>query len=88
MIRDMGRRGAWVAIRARLGHLRPAWGNSLRNPEPRTGEIFNDEIAFAFGFALIAMAYGIGPISGCHINPAVSLGVYAAGRMSAADLGS
>ena len=43
-------------------------------------------IAFAFGFALIAMAYGIGPISGCHINPAVSLGVFIAGRMSAKDL--
>ena len=43
-------------------------------------------IAFAFGFALIAMAYGIGPISGCHINPAVCLGVFAAGRMSAKDL--
>lgn len=42
-------------------------------------------IALAFGFALIAMAYGIGPISGCHINPAVSLGVLAAGRMSVAD---
>jgi aquaporin Z len=43
-------------------------------------------IAFAFGFALIAMAYGIGPISGCHINPAVSLGVFVAGRMEAKDL--
>ncbi len=43
-------------------------------------------IAFAFGFALIAMAYGIGPVSGCHINPAVSVGVFVAGRMSARDL--
>lgn len=43
-------------------------------------------IAFAFGFALIAMAYGIGPISGCHINPAVSVGVFTAGRMSGKDL--
>src|SRR5512136_1943238 len=43
-------------------------------------------IALAFGFALIAAAYGIGPISGCHINPAVSLGVFAAGRMKANDL--
>ncbi len=34
-------------------------------------------IASAFGFAI---AYGIGPISGCHVNPAVSFGVFAAGR--------
>jgi aquaporin Z len=43
-------------------------------------------IAFAFGFALIGAAYGIGPISGCHINPAVSLGVWVAGRMKTGDL--
>jgi len=43
-------------------------------------------IASAFGFAIVAMAYGIGPISGCHVNPAVSFGVFVAGRMSAADM--
>src|SRR5271166_407575 len=43
-------------------------------------------IALAFGFALIAAAYGIGPISGCHINPAVSLGVWIAGRMKLAEM--
>jgi aquaporin Z len=43
-------------------------------------------IASAFGFAIVAMAYGIGPISGCHINPAVSFGVFVAGRMSAGEM--
>lgn len=39
-------------------------------------------IALAFGLALVAMAYGIGPVSGCHINPAVSFGAYMAGQMN------
>jgi aquaporin Z len=42
-------------------------------------------IAFAFGLAIVAMAYGIGPISGCHVNPAVSFGVLTAGRMTTAE---
>ena len=33
-------------------------------------------IALAFGLSIVAMAYGIGQISGCHVNPAVSFGVY------------
>jgi aquaporin Z len=43
-------------------------------------------IAFAFGLSLIGAAYGIGPISGCHINPAVSLGVWVAGRMKLVEM--
>src|ERR1700741_2097285 len=48
-------------------------------------QVGNLGIAFAFGLAIVAMAYGIGPISGCHVNPAVSLGVLIAGRMSTSD---
>lgn len=43
-------------------------------------------IAFAFGLAIVAMAYGIGPVSGCHVNPAVSLGAFVAGRLTGRDL--
>jgi len=43
-------------------------------------------IAAAFGLAIVAMAYGIGPVSGCHVNPAVSFGVFVAGRMSLSEM--
>jgi len=43
-------------------------------------------IAFAFGLAIVAMAYGIGPVSGCHVNPAVSFGLFLAGRIGITDM--
>lgn len=42
-------------------------------------------IALAFGLSIVAMAYVIGNVSGCHINPAVSLGVLLSGKMSVKD---
>lgn len=44
-------------------------------------------ISFAFGLSVVAMAYAIGHISGCHINPAITLSVFLAGRMSGKDAG-
>ena len=43
--------------------------------------------ALAFGLSIVAMAYSIGNISGCHINPAVTLGVFMSGRMDKKDVG-
>ena len=43
-------------------------------------------VSLAFGLTIIAAAYGIGHISGAHLNPAVSLGVWASGRMQGKDL--
>jgi aquaporin Z len=42
-------------------------------------------VAFAFGFVLLALAYVLGPISGCHVNPAVTLGVLLTRGISARD---
>ncbi|WP_366520091.1 aquaporin Z [uncultured Dokdonia sp.] len=43
-------------------------------------------ISLAFGLAVVAMAYTIGPISGCHINPAISVAMCVAGKLSVKDL--
>ena len=43
--------------------------------------------ALAFGLSVVAMAYTIGGISGCHINPAITLGCFLAGRMNGKDCG-
>lgn len=42
-------------------------------------------VALAFGLSVVAMAYTIGGVSGCHINPAITFGVWLSGRMSGKD---
>lgn len=43
-------------------------------------------ISFAFGLSVVSMAYAIGPISGCHINPAISVAMTVAGKLPSKDL--
>ncbi|GIH74571.1 aquaporin [Planobispora longispora] len=44
-------------------------------------------VALAFGLVLLALAHSLGPVSGCHVNPAVTLGMLLAGRLLPAEAG-
>ena len=52
-------------------------------PTPTAATII--AISLAFGLSIVAMAYSIGNVSGCHINPAVSLGMLVSGKMKVKD---
>jgi aquaporin Z len=51
------------------------------------GKVGNVGVAMAFGLSLLAMAFAVGPISGCHINPAVTLGMLVSRRMGIKEAG-
>lgn len=62
-------------------------GSAVFLGHPTVGVAGILSVAFAFGLSVVAMAYAIGGISGCHINPAITLGVWLSGRMSGKDAG-
>jgi aquaporin Z len=74
--------GTAILVFAAVGTATLSFGFKLFGTSYSAGVVTT---ALAFGLVLMALVYAIGPISGCHVNPAVSLGFVVAGRMKVAE---
>jgi aquaporin Z len=71
--------GTAILVFFAVGIATLAFGFKLLGASPAAGIVMT---ALGFGLVLLALAYTLGPISGCHVNPAVTLGFVVAGRMA------
>jgi len=74
--------GTAVLVFFAVGTATLAFGFHLQGGSAAAGVVMT---ALAFGLVLIALAYALGPVSGCHVNPAVTLGFLLAGRTTLRD---